>query len=569
MYDQGYISKEQLEEAVKAPVTAKYHHRLIELYAPYVAEKVRYALVKEMGESVYTDGLSVYTSVDSKMQKEANQSLHRGLINYNKRHGYRGAIDNYAQRESAEWLTALSEISAINDLVPAVVIQVNKQSVDVVLKSGQKIQVSWAGLKWARKSISELYLGEKPKQASDILKVGDVIRVEKNEKLEWVLTQVPEVEGALVSLDPNDGAILAMTGGFDFASSHFNRVTQAWRQAGSAIKPFMYSAALANGLTLATMINDAPVVMADSGENALWRPQNSSKRFYGLTSLRTGLVKSRNLVSVRLLQEVGITQALNYIRRFGFYLGGQPHALSLALGSGTVTVLQLATGFSVFSNGGFKVSPHLIQRIDDVNGKIVYQADSLKNIASNQEFVDDGATENQKMASLKVPRVITEQNAYLINSALQGVVYHGTGRAAMKLKRHDLAGKTGTTNDQIDAWFVGYNADVVTAVWVGFDKPKSLHEYGAQAALPIWIDFMGAALKGKPESKMKTPPGIVTARINRSNGLLAQPNDKNTVYEIFRSENSPKLGAMDDSAHAESHGSFSESSEQGSAEELF
>jgi penicillin-binding protein 1A len=323
---------------------------------------------------------------------------------------------------------------------------------------------------------------------------------------------IPKVQGAIVVLNPENGAVLALNGGYDFEYSAFNRALQAERQPGSSFKPFLYSAALAKGFTLATTINDAPIMVRDSGENSWWRPENDDDQFYGPTRLRVALAESRNLVSIRLLSEIGIPYALDYIQRFGFDSNELPHTLSLALGSGVITPMQLAEGYAVFANGGHQVTPYFINKIVDENGKVIYQA-------------------KPKLGE----QVITQQNAYLMTQAMKSVIQNGTAEGAKILNRHDLAGKTGTTNNQIDAWFSGFNSNVLATVWVGFDNSQtSLHEYGAQVALPIWINFMKNALANQPEATMPEPAGIVTARINPKTGLLASSREKNAIFEIFQ-----------------------------------
>ncbi len=328
---------------------------------------------------------------------------------------------------------------------------------------------------------------------------------------------IPKVQGAMVVLNPNNGAILALQGGYDFQLSAFNRVLQAERQPGSSFKPFLYSAAFAKGFTLASTINDAPIMIRDSGENAWWRPENDTDQFYGPTRLRVAFAESRNLVAIRLLAAIGIPYALDYIQRFGLDPATLPHSLSLALGSGVLTPMQLATGYAIFANGGYHVTPYFIEKIVDENNKIIYQANPQPG-----------------------PAVITPQNAYLMTQAMRAVIQSGTGTAAKVLNRHDLAGKTGTTNNKVDAWFSGFNSNLLATVWVGFDDSQdSLHEFGAQAALPIWIQFMKAALMNQPEATMLQPADIVTARIDPQTGLLASPGEKNAIFEVFQKGDMP------------------------------
>jgi len=537
MLEVGFITKKQYESAIKAPLTAEYHAQTIQVKAPYLAEMVRETMVDEYGKSAYDKGLSVYTTISSKMQLAVNASLHDGLLAYDKRHGYRKPTENLGKYDPQKWAEALKNKDVIDDLYPAAVISIDNQSIQALMVDGKTVTISWSGLSWARPELEDGYVGALPKQASDIVRLGDIIRIVKNKTGQWILTQIPQVQGAMVVLEPQNGAVLALSGGFDYDRSNFNRAIQAERQPGSNFKPFIYSAALAKGYTLATMINDAPVVMRDTGENQLWRPMNDTMKFYGPTPLRTGLIKSRNLVSIRLLQAIGISYALNYIKRFGFDSNTLPNTLSLALGSGTVTPMQIANGYAVFANGGYRVNPYFIQRIDDQTGKMLFQAEPIKACLS---CITNPTPSPTEIPQPPASRVITPQNAYLITETLRGVIQSGTGRGALVLHRSDLAGKTGTTNNQVDAWFSGFNSNIEATVWVGFDNLKPLKEYGARAALPIWIQFMRVALEGTPEATMPQPPGIVTVRIDPHTGLLATPDSQDAKFEVFRKEYAPQ-----------------------------
>ena len=401
------------------------------------------------------------------------------------------------------------------------------------------VLLHWDGLSWARPIINadRNFLGPKPKQASDVLKPGDVVRLQHTGQ-QWQLVQLPQAQGASIALDPTNGALLALVGGFAFDQSNFNRATQAKRQAGSAFKPFLYSAALDKGLTLASIINDAPIVMSDLSQEDAWRPKNDNRQFYGPTRLRYGLTHSRNLVSVRLLQLIGIGFARDYIHQFGFSWDELPNSLSLALGSGVLTPLQLTQAYAVFANGGYKITPYFIDRITlDQDNKTLYQANPAL-ACPDCDTTDSNTLPPSRLA----PRIISAQNAYLITNALQDVIKSGTGRRALRLHRHDLAGKTGTTNDQVDAWFAGFNRDVVFTVWVGFDNPKSLHEYGAQVALPIWVNFMRQALVNRPEQTLAQPAGIITMRIDQRTGLPVQPGESHdSLFELFRTQYAPTM----------------------------
>ena len=431
---------------------------------------------------------------------------------------------------------------------PSAVTQINKDTIQVLLSNGSIVTIAWTGLSWARPFESDkTYPGPSPKTAFDIVSPGDVVYVSQLRTGEWTLSQMPQVEGALLSMDPSNGAIEAMVGGLSYALSPFNRAMQATRQAGSSIKPFIYSAALAQGKTLATMINDAPIVIADSGENAFWRPHNDTHLFYGMTSLREALAQSRNVVSVRLLQDIGIPYALNYLKHFGFDSTQFPNSLSLALGTAGVTPLSLAQGYTVFANTGYLIEPHLINDVVNQQGQTLIKnnypvaPDSFIQNTNCSGQADDNCIPttipiNQPIA----PRAITPQIAYLMTNAMQDVIKNGTGKGALVLKRNDLAGKTGTTSNQVDAWFSGFNQKIETTVWLGFDNnQRSLHEYADTSALPVWIDYMKTVLKNIPESIAPTPPGIVSARIDPKTGLLAPANFQNAMFEVFRKEYAP------------------------------
>lgn len=535
------IDKAAYDQAMAAPVTAKYHRLQIDLHAPYVAESVRQALHKHYGKNAYEMGIDAYTTIDSKQQLAAEAALQKGLMAYTKRHGYVGPKARLPVDDYDHWQERLATYPDVSHFPVGVVISVAQQSVQVLLKNGDEITIPWAGLSWARPALPNGKQGKLPEKADDILKPGDVIRVEQSSggnNASWSLSSVPVVQGALVALNPDTGAIQALVGGFDFKLSAFNRALQAKRQPGSSFKPFIYSAALHSGLTLASMVNDAPVILEDSGENKYWRPENDTHRFYGPTMLLDGLTHSRNLVSIRLLQRMGVEPTVKYISRFGFDPDHLPHSLSLALGSAELTPLQLAQGYSVFANGGFMVPAHILSRVV-MQDTLVWQFKAPQ-VGPSCWGVQTEATQACQKA------VITPQNAYLMSQAMQDVVQHGTGRRARVLKRHDLSGKTGTTNKQVDAWFAGFNRHLVTVVWVGFDSMKSIHEYGAQAALPIWIDFMGAALSGTTEDSLPQPSDIVAVRINRQTGQVDSSKDAKTRLMYFRADKVPKADDSDD-----------------------
>ncbi len=559
MLEENFISEKDLQEAITAPITASLHNPKIEVEAPYVAEMIRKQLIEQYGNSAYISGLEVTTTIIDKNQIAANQALRKALSEYDERHGYRGPEHHYdlkPEDDETTWKRLLESFPTIGHLYTALVVQVNDQSITTYLSGLGLIDIEWSGLSWARAHLSENRRGAKPKTVSEFLKTGDVIRVSEDSEGKWKLAQVPEVEGGFVSMDPNDGATIALVGGFDFQRSKFNRVTQAYRQPGSGFKPFIYSAGLAAGNTAATLVNDAPVVFDDPGIEDVWRPENYSRKSYGPTRLREGLTHSRNLVSIRLLDAIGIPFALEHIKKFGFNIDELPKNLSLSLGSATLTPWQMASAYCVFANGGYKIEPYLIETISTNEGEILYQADpvSVCRVCVQQEDdpdVDSQFDEPQSDAqqtpdqsekkSRYAQRVIDGRNIWIMNSITRDVIKYGTGRRALVLKRQDMSGKTGTTNDQRDAWFNGYNANIVGVAWVGFDKfqPLGSRETGARAALPIWTEYMKTALEDLPESILAEPAGLVYARINKTSGKLAQPDDQDTMFEVFRTEYAP------------------------------
>ncbi|RVU31467.1 penicillin-binding protein 1A [Neptunomonas marina] len=529
MQSLNFISSSEYESAVNTPVTAKYHTTDIELYAPYIAEMVRGELFEHYGEELYSDGFTVHTTVDSRMQEAANTALRNGLLSYVKRHGYRGPEKQFdiSQLSLTEKLQLLKDETAFAQVEPALVIAVDEKSLIVLRKDGSEITIDWEGLAWAKPFKTVNYTGAAPKKASDIAKVGDLVRI-FNTGEHWELSQVPKVQGALVALNPQTGAVESLAGGFSFTHNKFNRATQALRQPGSNFKPFIYAAALENGFTPATIVNDAPIVQNDSLDEG-WRPENSNRKFAGPTRLRVGLYKSRNLVSIRVLRSLGISKGIDYLARFGFNKDTLPSNLSLSLGSADVTPMELATGYAALANGGYRVAPFFIDRIEDQDGNIVFE-NSAPMVCSECDH--------------PAPRIMDKRANYLLYSMLQDVIRKGTATRARALKRNDLAGKTGTTNEQKDAWFSGYNANIVATAWVGYDQPAPLgrREYGGTAALPIWIDFMRTALADTPESPLPVPAGIVQARIDAQTGLRAQPGQGNTIFEYFKAEQLPRQG---------------------------
>ncbi|HAT1824899.1 penicillin-binding protein 1A [Legionella pneumophila] len=534
LLEEHYINEEQYQNAVNQPITAKYHGTNIKVKAPYVAEMIRQSLYDNFGPEAYTKGYKVYTTIDGKLQNTANEVVEKNLIAYDHRHGYRGPIANIGEKDSQSPKIRqkyLRQYPELNSLVPAVVTEVREKEATAALQNGQIIIIPWEGMSWARPALKRGgWVGKSPTKAQQVVAAGDIIYVHPTEK-SWQLAQIPEAESAMVAMNPKNGAIEVLVGGFNFSKSKFNRATQSSRQPGSSFKPFVYAAALNNGYNLATLINDAPIVVDDPSQPNLWRPHNVNLKFNGPTRLKQALVQSKNLVSIRILDDIGIDYTIDFLTRFGFNKKSLPRALSLALGSLSISPMDLTTAYAVFANGGYKVEPYLIDHITDADGKILLQA--------KPSVVCDPCDKDKVDASTLAPRVISEDIAFLMNTALRDVIQHGTGRAARVLNRQDIAGKTGTTNDQVDAWFAGFNPNLVVTTWIGFDNPKSLHEYAANLALPLWIDFMKVALKDKPETELKQPENVIAVRIDPVSGLLAKPNQVNGIIEYFRQNEVP------------------------------
>ena len=570
MLELGYIEQGEHDEARDAPVIAKVHGLTVEVEAPYVAEMVRARMEEIYGDEVYTAGYKVWTTLDGRLQHAANVALRQGLLEYDARHGYRGAERQAAAGEATGPPDkAIEDITNVGGLVPALVTSVDEGTAVAWARDVGPVELAFESMEWARPYITENRRGDKPKGAGAVLKVGDVIRVRASED-GWRFAQLPDVEGALVSLDPNDGSIVALTGGFDFFRSKFNRATQAERQPGSSFKPFIYSAALEYGYTPASIINDAPVVFEDPSLKSAWRPENYSGKFFGPTPLRTALYKSRNLVSIRLLREIGIDFALAHIARFGIDVERLPRGLSLALGSGVLTPLEAAAGYCVLANGGYAVEPYYIQRVLDGDDTLVFAADPLvvcrdcdeeetttvsvppapadAEGAGSAPWTQAGTESGTGSptaspgAARRAPRVLEARNAWLMYSLMRDVIRRGTGRKARVLERDDLAGKTGTTNDQYDAWFSGFSPDLVATAWIGFDefRPLGQRETGARAALPMWIAYMKEALDGVRQREVPPPEGIVTVRIDPETGELAGASHEGAVFESFRMERVPE-----------------------------
>ena len=565
MRELNFIDDATLQTARAETDNAELHGLTIETEAPYAAEMMREMLVQRYGEDAYTRGFRVTTTLDSRLQEAANTALRKALLDYDRRHGYRGpvsTVDLTTLADQPEWVAVFKNIPRAGGLEPALVLTVDEKDAILANEDEELLHMPWSGLSWARAYVDNNRLGPEIERADSVLHPGDIVYVQKNADHSCSLAQIPQIEGAIVSLNPTDGSIMALSGGFDFYQSKFNRVTQATRQPGSSFKPFIYSAALDKGFTAASIINDAPVVFDDPGLESTWRPENYSGRFFGPTRLRIALIHSRNLVSIRLLRSIGIDYTLDYLARFGFDTADLPKDLSLALGSGAITPLQLAGGYAVFANGGYRVEPYIAEQIDlddetilKANPAIVcsdceQQPEQLQPdrepAPSDTTVLDESdlALEEKEPAAPRqlARRVIDDRNCYLMTSMMRDVIQRGTGRGARVLGRHDLAGKTGTTNDQRDAWFAGFNPDVVTITWVGFDKGRSLgnRETGARAALPMWISYMAEALKQRPEKILQRPPGLVSVRIDPETGYRTDAGNPKAVFETFRAEYVPR-----------------------------
>ncbi|MCR4508325.1 penicillin-binding protein 1A [Pseudomonas sp. 32.2.56] len=554
MYSLGRIDKQRYDEALAEPINVSYHVPAPELVAPYIAEMARAEMVGRYGSEAYTEGFNVTTTVPSDLQISANNAVREGLITYDQRHGYRGPESRLPGMTKENWLSELSKQTSLGGLEPAIVTSVEKSGILVLLRSGEEQAVAWDSMKWARPFLNTNSLGPRPQQPADVSQIGDLIRVQRQDDGSLRFVQLPAAQSALVSLDPNNGAIRALVGGFSFEQSNYNRAAQAKRQPGSSFKPFVYSAALDKGYTAATLVNDAPIVFADDALSQVWRPKNDNNTFLGPIRLREALYRSRNLVSIRLLQDLGINSTLSYIERFGFERKDLPPNLSLALGTASLTPMEIAEGWSTFANGGYKIEPYLIERIEDRNGKQLFNANPAQTPAGIEQLVQQRSTTlivgDQPLPAepILAEQIIDGRTAYIMTSMLQDVIKRGTGRRAMAMGRDDLAGKTGTTNESKDSWFSGYNADYITTVWAGFDQPESLgrNEYGGTVALPIWISYMGAALKDKPSHLLPEPEGLLTLRVDPHSGRAATPDTPDAYFELFKSEDSPPpMGEFD------------------------
>lgn len=562
MHSLGHIDRAEYRAALNEPVTASHHGAKLAFDAPYAAEMARGEMLERYGPAAYNDGYHVYTTVDGRLQRAADRAVADGLDEYDGRHGYRGPEGRFPPTgegeddDTARWLAAMEQTTAIDGRAPAIVTGVDARDVQVLLAGGESATLGWEdGLSEVRPYIDENRRGPGPAAAGELFSVGDLIRVEPTAAGGLRLAQVPAAQAALVALRPDDGAILSVVGGLGFARSKFNRVTQAARQPGSNFKPFIYAAALEHGFTAASIVNDAPVVFREAALEGTWRPENDGGKFYGPTRLRWALTKSRNLVSIRLLQALGVGNAIDYAGRFGFETARLAADLSLALGTQVITPLEMVTAYASLANGGYRIDPYLIDRVENFSREEVYRArpatvcrscelprgeaapDDPESELSMEEILDRARRPDLPRAK----RIVDERVAFIVDSILRDVITRGTGRRARELNRSDIAGKTGTTNGPADAWFSGYNADVVATAWVGFDQnlPLGRREFGGSAALPIWIDYMREALSNSPELSRPIPEGIVHVRIDPDTGLLARPGQSDAIFEYFRVENVP------------------------------
>lgn len=542
----GFITQAQHDVAIQAPIGLNFRTSLADVNGPYLAEMVRDSLVSQFGEGIYSSGYKVYTTVSASRQNAATEAVINGLLAYDHRHGWRGP----------EKAASLEDLYPVGGLEPARVTRAQGQVIEAVLRNKQPLEISWDQMKWARPYVNVNRVGPAPKKAADIVKPGDIIRVRQTKDGKWELQQIPTAQGQLIAMDPDSGAIEALVGGFDFTTSKFNRSLQGWRQAGSTMKPFVYSAALEQGYLPVSLVNDSPLTYGEGSE--LWQPSNSDGEFLGPITLRRALYMSRNMVSIRLLQAVGIDTARHYVARFGFPVAKLPQNLTLALGAADVLPVQVVTGFSGIANGGFHVTPWFIEKVVDKSGRVLFKANpervchecesqpepepapaEISGEGSNVTVTEAPAAPMPFVPDFPVaPRIMSARTAFQMQSILHDVIVHGTGRAALALGRKDLAGKTGTTNEAKDAWFSGFGGHLVAVAWLGFDQPQTLGrvEYGGYAALPIWNAFMGAALKGVPEYQPTPPTGLTAVHLNLDTGQRTTDDDPRGYTEWVQTE---------------------------------
>jgi len=550
MLDLNFIHLEQFSLAIEAPLSATYHGLVSEVEAPYVSETIRRFMIQQYGLGAYKEGYEVYTSIDSSMQKAANLSIMEGLEAYDRRHGFRKPenlnnlfpqdfsamnldsqlkyIAQELERDNQEIfdeqnldrVTNFLEVyTETNNRFPGVVLNTENE-LKALVKNGDVISIPWSErMDWARPFINENRRGAKPKSYKDLLLFGDLVWIQRERVTgELFLTQIPDLQGSLVSIDPNNGSIKALVGGYDFFLSKFNRAEQSSPLLGSNFKPFLYASAFVEGFTASTLINDAPIIFEDEALEEKWRPRNASGKFYGPTRLREGLLQSRNLVSVRLLRDLGVEKAITYAQKFGFDKSRLPSDLSLSLGTASLSPLKNAAAYSVFANGGKAVEPYFIEKIQDRSGNIVFQREKKE-----------------------LEQVIDPRAAFLITDILQEAAVRGTARKVSELNRRDFAGKTGTTNNAESTWFTGYNNSLVTTVWAGFDQPRSLgnREFGSSVALPIWLSFTREIIDQIPLTTALPPEGLSVIKIDKSTGKRADIDTKTPIFEYFLEEYPP------------------------------
>ncbi len=566
MRELGFVTEDDYRAALAEPDHATPHEPPVELEASYVAEMVRQTMVDRHGADAFTSGFRAYTTLDSRIQEAANSGIRANLLAYDRRHGWRGAE---AHLDLPDSLTpdaaqqALRDYRAFGGLTPALVLAADENDANLILADGQEATLALEQVRWASPYISAERRGAAPRKVSDVLARGDVVRLTRDAEGAFQLAQIPQAQGALVTLSAEDGAILALDGGFSFGLNKFNRATQSLRQPGSSFKPFVYAAAFERGFHPASIVLDAPVVFHDRSTGTSWRPSNDNNAFSGPMRLREAMVTSRNLVSVRILDAIGASYAKRYIQNFGFPADSLPENLSLALGTSSVPPLAAVRGYAVFVNGGFLVNPYFLARVEDRNGVVVFSEHPLRacracpqrfatstsgdvagfNLGAATPAATPGDTEAGPPDIQLAPRAIDERTAFLIQSLLRDVIQRGTGRGARVLERNDIGGKTGTTNEFRDAWFSGFGADIVTSAWVGMDDFSTLgaREFGATAALPMWIDVMRAALAGVPQVTAPIPDGIVTTLINPATGLLVPAGTPGAISEFMKIEDAARL----------------------------
>lgn len=530
MTELGYISENERAQAQARPVESGIHNAVIEANGDYISEMIRQWAIEKFGENALEQGLNITTTIRADLQTQAQKAINVGVLNYDRRHGYRGPVSVLDSGTQSQWPVSVKDIAEPDDLSLALVTAWNDKTriASIKLKDGNIQQLDAKATDWA-KSFKE-------PNRKNFLQVGDVIYVDKLSDT-WRLAQAPRIQSALASIDSKTGAILALSGGYDFARNQFNRAVQARRQPGSSFKPFLYTAALDKGYTPASLINDAPITQYDEFSEDYWRPENYTGKFGGPTRMRMALVHSLNLVSIRILQDIGVDYFLAYAKGLGINTKEMEsiHNLSISLGTAAFSLLEHTGNYAMFANGGYRVQPYFVSKVTDPKGNIIYEA-------TIPAFCEDNCNENT------APRVIKPKTHYLITSMMQDVVRMGTAHGAMVLKRNDLAGKTGTTNDIKDTWFMGFNPDIVTGVWMGFDQPESMgkQESGGSSSLPIWVDYMRLALKDKPDlGAYKKPDGIITRRIDAITGELLADDKAGGIAEVFDQDNLPAIAAPD------------------------